>query len=229
MTMASYRKILAIDIETYSEQDLKTTGVYRYARDPSFEILLFAYAFDDEEVKIIDLARGEKLSEEILAALFDPAVLKTAFNANFEITCLSWWLKQELPKDQWLCTHVLSLYLGLPRKLADVSKVLKLGTEKEKLASGTALINYFSKPCAPSKTNGGRTRNFPEHAPEKWEKFIEYCLRDVVAEREIRKRLLKFAPKEKEYRLWLLDQKINDAGIRLDRTMADQADRKSVV
>lgn len=214
---------LGIDIETFSSRELKDVGVYAYTDAPDFTILLFAYAADDEEVKIVDLAQGEKLPAEILRALFSPEVRKTAYNANFEITCLSKYLGRPLIKDQWSCTSVLALTLGLPGYLNGVAEALNFTPDKQKMAEGKRLITYFSTPCAPTKSNGGRTRNLPGHAPEKWETFRRYCKQDVVVEQEILRRLSRYAPSEKEHRLWLLDQKINDTGVLIDTQLASAA------
>ena len=185
--------ILSIDLETYSALDIKTVGGYRYAENA--EILLFAYAWEDEPVRIVDLMAGETIPANVLDALTDNNVTKCAFNAQFERTVLSHYLHKEgepfafLDPAGWSCTMVHALTLGLPGSLAEVSKTLKLGEEKEKMSVGTQLITYFCKPCKPTKSNGGRTRNLPDDAPEKWETFKAYCVRDVEAEREVRRRL----------------------------------------
>ncbi|CCJ32990.1 DNA polymerase [Caloramator australicus] len=207
-------KYLSIDIETFGRCDLTKCGVYRYIEDEEFEVLLFAYAFDDEEVKVVDLKRGEKITEEVLNALTDENIIKTAFNANFERTCLEKYLSLKLSPNQWRCTMVHSLYLGLPTTLEDAAEVLNL--ENKKMKEGKSLIKYFSVPCKPSKSNGLRTRNLPEHSLEKWETFKEYCKKDVEVEREIRKRLEKYPLPDKEHTLWVLDQKINDYGVKVD-------------
>lgn len=210
-------KYLSIDIETFGRCDLTKCGVYRYIEDEEFEILLIAYAFDDEEVKVVDLKRGEKIPKEVFNALTDENIIKTAFNANFERICLAKYLNLKMPPNQWRCTMVNSLYLGLPSTLEDVAKVLHL--ENQKMEEGKSLIKYFSVPCKPSKSNGNRTRNLPEHNLEKWETFKEYCKRDVEVEREIRKRLEKYPLTEKEQKLWALDQKINDYGVKVDKKL----------
>lgn len=201
-------KTLAIDIETYSDIDIKTGGVYRYVDSPNFSILLFAYAYDDEEVQIIDLTR-DKLPEFIIKDLVDENILKIAFNANFERTCISKYLNTYMLPSQWSCTMVKSLSLGLPQSLDKVSKVLGFEEDKQKMKEGKALINYFSKPCKPTKVNKGRTRNLPEHDIVKWNTFKEYCKQDVVVERAIRKKLDKFETTDREQELWCLDQLIN--------------------
>lgn len=214
---------LSIDIETYSETDLGKCGVYRYAEDPAFEVLILAYAFGDDQVRVVDLAGGEKLSEELSEALTSPSVTKTAYNANFERTCLSTYLGKDMPAEQWQDTMILAAELGLPRSLADVGTVIGLPEDEQKMKEGKALIQYFSKPCKPTKANGGRTRNYPEHAPDRWRSYKEYCIRDVETERAIRKKLLRFRTDPEEHDLWVIDQAINDRGIRLDRQLAENA------
>ncbi len=214
-------KTLAIDIETYSSIDLRTSGVFAYTEADDFEILLFAYAFDDEEVQIIDLAQGEELPNEIIEALTDPSIIKTAFNAQFERTCLSKHLNIEMLPEQWRCSQVHSLTLGLPISLAGVAKCLKLETQK--MDEGKALIRYFSIPCRPTKANGSRTRNLPHHDLIKWETFKEYCKRDVEVEREIRKKLENFPMEYKELKLWFIDQEINGYGVKIDKGIVENA------
>nr|DAY56193.1 MAG TPA: DNA polymerase I [Caudoviricetes sp.] len=214
---------LGIDIETFSSREIKDVGVYAYTDAPDFTVLLFAYAMDDDEVKIIDLANGEKLPAEILRALFSPEVKKTAYNANFEMTCLSKFLGRPMLKEQWFCTSVLALTLGLPGYLAGVAEAMNFSEDKQKMTEGKRLISYFCKPCAPTKSNGGRDRNLPEHAPEKWDLFKQYCKQDVIVEQEILKKLSRYTPSEKEHRLWMLDQKINDTGILIDTQLASAA------
>ncbi|SPF36601.1 DNA polymerase [Candidatus Desulfosporosinus infrequens] len=215
------KRTLGIDLETYSSVDLKKAGVYSYTSAPDFEILLFAYAFGDEPVQLVDLASGEKLPPEILAALSNDNVLKTAFNANFERTCLSAYLKQSLSPNAWRCTAVQAAMLGLPLHLAGVAKVLAL--EEQKMGEGKALIRYFCCPCKPTKVNGGRTRNLPVHAPEKWAVFRDYCKRDVEVEQSIRKKLEKYPISDNEQALWVLDQQINDRGILVDTRLVENA------
>ena len=209
--------LLAIDIETYSEVDLPKSGVYAYSDSPSFEILLFAYAFDDEPTQIVDLACGEVLPERVRKALDDPAVIKTAFNAAFERTCISRYLGKQLSPESWQCTAVQSAMLALPLSLDGVGEVLKI--QRKKLKEGADLVRYFSLPCKPTKSNGGRTRNRPADAPEKWERFKEYCIRDVDAEREIREKLHNFPIPDSEMMLYRMDQEINDRGILVDRDL----------
>ncbi|MBH8600502.1 DNA polymerase [Thermoactinomyces sp. CICC 23799] len=211
--------ILSIDIETYSSIDLKTHGVYRYVEAPDFEILLFAYAFNDEPVQIVDLAQGEELPAEVRRALTDPDVVKTAFNANFERVCIQKHFGIPTLPEHWQCSMVHALTLGLPGSLDGVAKAMKL--EQQKDAAGKRLIRYFSIPCKPTKANGGRKRNLPEHDPEKWEAFKEYCRQDVEVERAIRNKLAKYPLTEKD--LWAIDQRINDTGIRLDLELVRRA------
>jgi DNA polymerase len=213
--------VLSIDIETYSSVSLKECGVYRYVEAPDFEILLFAYAYDDEPVQVVDLTAFEELPEKVLQDLTDPAVMKTAFNANFERVCIAKHFSIECDPRQWRCTAVWASALGLPGTLEGVAEVL--GLEAQKDARGKALIKYFSVPCNPTKGNGGRTRNFPEHAPDKWRQFIEYNRQDVVVEREIRRWLERFPLPDHEWELWALDQEINDRGVRLDPVLVRQA------
>jgi len=216
-------RTISIDIETYSGTDLKAAGVYRYVEDPDFEILLMAYAWDDEPVEIIDLAQGERVPDDLYDAITSPEETKTAFNANFERTCLSAWLGVALPSESWTCSAVHAATLGLPRSLADVAKVLGLPEDKQKMRAGKALIQFFCKPCKPTKHNGGRTRNLPQHDPERWELFKTYCKQDVEAERAVRRKLKTVPVPESEHQIWLLDQKINDRGILVDRLLTNQA------
>jgi DNA polymerase len=215
---------LRIDIETHSSEDLLKVGVYKYVEAPDFEILMIGYAYDDGPVEIIDLhstgGRHNHLNT-LIKHIQDPTILKTAFNANFETTCLSKHFDIDLDPKQWQCTAVHALQLGLPRSLKDVAKALRL--EEQKDTEGKALINYFSKPCKPTKTNGGRTRNLPHHDPIKWAKFLAYCQQDVTVEREIAKRLERFPVKASEWELWQLDQKINGYGVRIDVDLVDNA------
>lgn len=211
---------LAIDLETYSDNPIQY-GVHRYVDTPAFEILLLGYAFDDEPVEVADLTT-EGVPARVRQALFDNSVTKTAFNANFEITCLRT-LYPDMPDTSWECSSVLALYNSLPTGLANVAKILKLGDDQQKDTRGKALIRYFSLPCKPTKANGGRTRNRPSDAPDKWAEYIEYNRQDVVVERAIRRRLLVMKPPEAEHRLWLLDRKINDAGCAVDQTLVRHA------
>ncbi|UZD72950.1 DNA polymerase [Bacillus siamensis] len=214
-------KTLSIDIETFSSVDLLKCGVYAYTEAPDFEILLFAYAFDEEPIKVIDLAQGEALPHDVLVALTSSKVIKTAYNANFERTCIAKHFNTMLPPTQWRCTAVHATTLGLPGNLDGVAKALKLSEQKDK--EGKALIRYFSVPCKPTKANGQRVRNLPEHAPDKWEKFKAYCGQDVEVERSIKNRISKFEPLEAEQELWALDQDINDRGVRIDANLVKHA------
>ena len=213
--------LLAIDIETYSDVDLTKSGVYAYCDSPQFEILLFAYAFDDEPTEIIDLACGERLPKRVLDALEDTAVIKTAFNAAFERTCISKHLGKKLSPAAWQCTAVQSAMLALPLSLDGVGEVLDI--QRKKLKEGADLVRFFSMPCKATKANGGRTRNLPCHEPEKWERFKAYCIRDVDAEREIRYKLRNYPIPESEIRLYQMDQEINDRGILVDRELVANA------
>lgn len=216
---------LSIDLETYSDQLLAKTGVYRYVESPDFEILLFAYSVDGGPVQQIDLACGEKIPSEILCALEDDKVTKWAFNANFERICLSRFLGYPtgdyLEPDSWKCSMVWAAYMGLPLSLEGVGAVL--GLEKQKLTEGKDLIKYFCQPCAPTKTNGQRTRNLPEHAPDKWLAFKRYNIRDVETEMSIQARLSKYPVPDSVWEEYHLDQEINDRGVGLDMELVWQA------
>lgn len=216
-------RTLSIDIETYSDLDIKKVGVYRYVDSANFEILLFAYAFDNEEVKVIDLVNDEELPKEVIEALNDNKVIKSAFNANFERTAISKFLNINLKPNEWSCTMIKALTLGLPGSLDSVSKALKFNEDKQKMKEGKALIQYLCKPCKATKVNKGRTRNLPIHDMEKWNKFKEYCKQDVVVEREIRNKLSKYKTTEREIKLWYLDQRINDTGIKVDTELIENA------
>lgn len=215
-------KALYLDIETYSSTDLGSSGVYRYSETPDFEILLIGYSVDGGEVQVIDLASGEVIPLGIKKALMDSHVIKYAHNAQFERVCLSRWLGNNfLNPSSWRCTMVWSAYLGLPLSLEKAAVVT--GVEKQKLSEGKELIRYFCSPCKPTKANRGRTRNLPIHAPDKWERFKAYNMRDVETEMEIIKKLSKFPVPEKEWQYYFLDQKINDTGIRLDMDLVREA------
>lgn len=211
---------LSIDIETYSDVDPPKCGVYKYV-EGDFHILLFAYAFDDEDVKIVDLACGEELPQEVLDAIDDPNVIKWAWNAQFERTCISHYLGRVLSPDSWRCSMVHAASLSLPLSLKEAAKALKTGEQKDK--AGENLIRYFSVPCKPTKANGGRTRNLPEHNPEGWQQFKDYCVQDVRTERDIRKRLEVFPMLEHEWDYYHMDQRINDRGVLIDRQLVEQA------
>lgn len=230
---------ISIDIETYSGNDLNKCGVYKYVQHPDFDILLFGYAVDCGEVLVVDLAAGEEIPEEILASLSDEYVTKWAFNSSFERICLSEWLRRKHPEyfysysvegdfvgdyldpRGWKCSMIWSAYMGLPLSLAGVGAVL--GLEEQKLKEGKDLIRYFCVPCKPTKSNGGRTRNLPEHDPEKWEMFKFYNRRDVEVEQSIQKKLHNFPVPDFVWEEFWLDQEINDRGILLDLTLVENA------
>jgi DNA polymerase len=214
-------RVLEMDIESFSDVDLIKCGVYAYADSPAFEILLFAYSFDGGETQIIDLAQGEKLPAEVEDAIFDVSVTKTAYNANFERTCLSKHFARYIPPESWHCSAVQAAMLALPRSLEDVGRVL--GLDEQKMKEGKELIRYFCVPCKPTKANGGRARNLPCHAPEKWELFKTYCKRDVDVEKSIRRKLHNFPIPESEMELYRLDQRINDRGVLVDMGLVEQA------
>ena len=230
---------LSIDVETFSDVDLKKCGVYKYAESPDFEILLFGVSVDGSEVTVYDLASGDTVPEEIIRALSDDSVIKWAYNASFERVCLSVWLRRNYPQyfssysieedtvrnyldpSSWRCSLVWGAYMGLPLSLEGIGKVLKL--ENQKMAEGKALIRYFCVPCKPTKANGGRTRNLPEHDPVKWSTFIAYNKRDVETEMAIQQKLSKFPVPEFLWEEYHLDQEINDRGIQLDMVLVEQA------
>lgn len=212
---------LAIDIETYSDIDLIRSGVYAYTTSPKFEILLFAYSFDDDEVKVVDLASGETLPNEIIVALEDENIIKTAFNANFERVCLTKFLNKRLSAKSWRCTAVQAASLGLPLSLEGVAQVL--GLQKQKMKEGKDLIRYFSVPCKPTKSNGERTRNYPHHSLERWEVFKKYCAQDVEVEKAIRKKLERYPIINSEQEIYVLDQEINDRGVLIDTQLVEKA------
>ena len=221
-------KTLSIDLETYSSVNLQKCGVYKYAQSEDFEILLFGYSVDGGEVKVVDLACGEKIPDEIIEALSDETVIKWAFNATFERVCLSNYLGEWLNPESWHCTLVWSATLGLPLPLEGVGAVL--GLEKQKLTEGKALIRYFCVPCSPTKSNGGRTRNLPKHDMEKWQLFKAYNKRDVETEMSIQDRLSRFPVPEQIWDEYHLSEEINDRGIGIDRELVRQAiaiDQKS--
>ena len=213
--------LMGLDLETYSSAPLPRCGVYRYCDAPDFEILLFSYAFDDEPVQTIDLASGEMLPKEVISALEDPGIIKVAYNAQFERVCLSRYLGHWLDPRQWRCTMVMAAYLTLPGRLADAA--VALGTTEKKMEEGKDLIRYFSVPCKPTKTNGGRTRNLPADAPEKWAVYRQYNAQDVETERAIRKALEKYPLPEQEWELYALDQQINDRGVCVDKKLVKNA------
>ena len=220
-------KNLSIDLETFSSVSLQKCGVYKYAESPDFEILLFGYSIDGGEVKVIDLACGEKIPDDVLDALADDSVTKWAFNAQFERVCLSRHLGlpqgEYLEPDAWKCSMVWSAYMGLPLSLEGVGAVL--GLEKQKLTEGKDLIRYFCVPCKPTKVNGGRVRNLPAHDGDKWIRFKNYNIRDVETEMQIQKRLAKYPVPDEIWDEYHLDQEINDRGIRADMEFVEQAIR----
>ena len=214
-------QLMAIDIETYSDISLPDCGVQRYVSSEQFEILLFAYSIDEGEIHVIDLASGEKMPEEVMDLLMDDSVIKTAFNAAFERTCINRYFGLSLPPEVWRCTAVQSAILALPLSLEGVGEALSL--DKKKMSEGKELIRFFCMPCKATKANGGRTRNLPSDAPEKWEQFKTYCKRDVDVEMQIRKKLKNYPIPDREQVLYCMDQRINDRGIRVDTQMVGQA------
>ena len=214
-------RFISIDIESYSDVDLSKCGVYKYSSSPNFEILLFGFSVDGGNVRVVDVACGEEIPADILAALSDESVTKWAFNAMFERVCLSNYLGEWLEPESWKCSMVWSATLGLPLSLENVGAVL--GLEKQKLSEGKDLIRYFCVPCKPTKANGGRTRNLPEHDREKWEHFKAYNLRDVEAEMQIQQRLSKFPVPDFVWEEYWQDQEINDRGIGVDMEMVKSA------
>ena len=225
-------QVLSIDIETYSDIDLKKCGVYPYAESENFRVLLFGYAFDDGPVRVIDLAQGEKIPSYVEQSIFDDSVIKTAFNANFEITCLTKYFGCAMHPEQWQCTMAQALELGLPMSLADVGKALKLPQDKQKSSAGKALIRYF---CTPQKRKKSQqttlfrekpenyNRNLPEHNPEKWEQFKAYNKQDVETERNIRAALQNCLISQREHQIWCLDQQINRYGVQVDSQLVKRA------
>ncbi len=219
---------LNIDIETYSSVDIKTSGAYKYAASSDFEILLFAYSLNNDPVKIVDLARGEKIPKIILLLLNDPNCVKHAYNAAFEWWCLNQGgYKTDI--EQWQCTMVQGLYCGYPAGLEQIGKALKLSQDKAKLTTGKALIKYFCVPCKSTKANGGRLRNLPHHEPEKWQIFKDYCVQDVVTEMEVLRYFEEFPVPEKEWDLWRFDILMNSEGVKMDRQMVENAIHMDVV
>ncbi len=214
-------QLMAIDIETYSDISLPDCGVHRYVSSEQFEILLFAYSIDEGEIRVIDLASGERMPEEVMDLLTDDGVIKTAFNAAFERTCINRYFGLSLKPEAWRCTAVQSAILALPLSLEGVGEALSL--DKKKMSEGKELIRFFCMPCKATKANGGRTRNRPADAPEKWEQFKTYCKRDVDVEMQIRKKLRNYPIPDREQVLYCMDQCINDRGIRVDTQMVSQA------
>lgn len=212
---------LSIDIETFSSVDIKKSGLYKYCQSPDFQILLFAYAYDNDPVTVIDLAQGEKLPVDVFYALSNPEVIKHAYNAAFEWYCLNKFYKA--PLDQWRCTMLHGLYCGYTAGLAATAIALGLPEDKRKMGIGNSLIRTFCIPCKPTSKNGQRTRTMPHHEPEKWQIFKDYNRQDVVTEMEIERRLSSFPVPEKEQRLWVLDQWINSYGVSVDPDLIDGA------
>ena len=217
------KTILGIDIETYSPVSLPKTGVYRYVDTDEFEILLFSYAYDDGPVQTVDMACGEQLPENVLADLENPDVIKVAYNAQFERVCLSKYLGHWLDPHQWRCTAVMAAYLTMPARLADAA--VALDATEQKMEEGKDLIRFFSVPCRATKANDGRTRNLPEHAPDKWAVYKQYNAQDVETERAVRKACDAHPMLESEWELYALDQLINDRGVRVDKLLVKQAMR----
>ena len=213
--------ILGIDIETFSSVELSKCGVFRYSESPDFEILLFAYAFDDDEVRIVDMVCGEMLPAKVLEALDNPEIIKAAWNAQFERTCIGRYLGRRLSPDSWRCSMVHAASLSLPLSLKEAAKVLKTGEQKDR--AGENLIRYFSIPCKPTKSNGGRTRNLPQHDSEKWILFKEYNHRDVEVEIAIKQKLARFPVPDFVWDEYHLDQEINDRGIMIDPEFVSNA------
>jgi DNA polymerase len=214
---------LSIDLETYSDVNLKKAGLYRYVQSPAFEILLFAYSFDGAPTQVIDMAQGEKIPLEVIHALTDPQCLKHAYNAAFEWYCLSKYMGAQLPPSQWRDTMLHGLYAGYTAGLDATGRALGIPEDKQKLATGKALIRYFCVPCKPTKSNGGRTRNYPHHDPEKWELFKTYNGQDVVAEMEIERRLSVFPVPDFVQKQWETDLLINARGVAVDMDFCEGA------
>lgn len=214
-------KQISIDIETYSSTNLNQTGVYRYADSDDFELLLFGYATDFGPVKVVDLTQGEKIPPQIIEALDNPNIIKSAFNAQFERVCLSRYVGHRLKPTGWHCSRVWSATLSLPLSLRDVGSVL--GLPRQKITAGKELVRYFCTPCKPTKSNQNRTRNFPYHAPDKWQQFKQYNQRDVEVEMEITQKLERFPVPQNEWENYWMDQDINDCGIRIDQQLVNQA------
>ena len=227
---------LHLDLETFAEVDLSKCGVYRYAEDPSFEVLLFAYSVDGGRVRVIDIASGEQIPVEILDAIMDDNVIKWAFNSQFERICLSSYIKSKgitlpsytgeegmeyLNPASWRCSMIWSATLGLPLSLEGVGSALKL--ERQKMSEGKSLIKYFSQPCSPTKANGGRMRNLPHHDPARWDMFKEYNMVDVQVEMQIQERLRNFPVPDSIWDEFVIDQTINDRGIQVDMDVVRNA------
>lgn len=214
-------KILSIDIETFSSVDIGSAGLYKYVQSDDFEILLFGYSFDYGPVKVIDLAQGEQLPQELITALSDKNIIKTAYNAAFEWYALNKFWKS--PIEQWRCTMVKGLYCGYPAGLKAIGDAIGLAEDKKKLLVGKALIRYFCIPCKATKANGGRLRNYPKHDIEKWNLFKEYNAQDVVTEMEIKKKLDVINFPEDEQKMWEIDMLMNAYGVKIDRKLVEGA------
>ena len=218
-------KHLSIDLETYSSVDIRKSGLYKYVQSPDFEILLLAYSFDGQPVQVVDLT-AERIPDSVVEALLSADVIKHAYNAAFEWYCLSKYLSVHEPLkwlSQWRCTQLHGLYLGYPAGLAAIGEALGLPSDKKKMGVGVSLINYFCKPCSPTKANGMRTRNYPKHSPERWALFKEYCRRDVETEMTVESMLSAFPMPEDVQRQWELDLRINAYGVRLDTELMNGA------
>lgn len=215
------KKEMHVDLETYSSVDIGKAGLYKYADSPDFEILLFAYSFDNEPVKVIDLAQGEKMPQEIIEALTDNSITKFAYNAVFEWYCLNKFWKS--PISQWHCVLIHGLYAGYPAGLKAIGDAVGVSEDKKKLMAGKALIRYFCVPCKPTKSNGGRTRNYPKHDLDKWELFKEYNAQDVVTEKEIHNKLNYIKIPRFEQDIWILDVLMNACGVKVDKKLVEGA------
>ena len=216
-------RTLSVDIETYSEIDIISCGSFRYIDDDSFQIMLLAYGYDDGPVEVVDLMSGEEVPEDVVEALYDPTFIKTGWNNAFERYALWKHFGRYCPPEQWEDTMVLAAVCGLPLSLGAAGIALNMPQDAAKDKAGKALIKYFCSPCKATKVNGGRTRNLPEHAPEKWAEFIEYNRQDVVAERAIRNQLIRWKPDAREHKFWCLDARINENGIRVDPQLCSSA------
>lgn len=214
--------VLNIDIETFSSVDIAKAGLYKYAQSHDFEILLFAYSLNGSDVKVVDLAQGEKIPYEIAEKLNDGETLLRAYNAAFEWYCLNQ-AGYSTSLNQWECTMIQAYYAGYPGGLEKVGKALGFKDDRKKSTTGKALIKYFSVPCKPSKRNGERTRNMPHHEPEKWQLYIEYNRQDVVAEMAIADKLRSVTVPEFEWDLWRTDIRMNTNGIKIDSELVDSA------
>lgn len=214
---------LNIDIETFSSCDIKKCGMHRYVESSDFEVLLFAYSFNNAEVVVVDLKNGEKIPKYIIPAIFDPFCIKYAYNAAFEWYALSKYFKKALPIEQWRCTMLKGLYAGYPSGLSAIGSALGLSEDKRKLNTGKALIRFFCVPCAPTKTNGGRTRNLPRHDPEKWELFKEYNKQDVITEMAVAYKLSNIPVPDIIQMQWETDMRINARGVAVDMDMVQGA------